>query len=112
MSALSTKTNAGFGELFYADTAAGSIFNGLTVNQIAAYADSVFSGADSSARILSADLTKLYNTLYTINHVFCRKIRYGFLVSIQSETEIIQTPDGSQSAGSVSQDEQRCCFLG
>ncbi len=70
MSALSTKTNAGFGGLFYADTAAGSIFNGLTVNAIAAYADSVFSGADSSARILSANLTNLYNTLYKINNVF------------------------------------------
>ena len=73
MSALSTKTNAGFGGLFYADTAAGSIFNGLTVNAIAAYADSVFSGADSSARILGANLTNLYNTLYKINNVFAGK---------------------------------------
>jgi len=73
MSALSTKTNAGFGGLFYADTAAGSIFNGLTVNQIAAYADSVFSGADTSARIVGANLGNLYNTLYKINNVFAGK---------------------------------------
>ena len=73
MSALSTKTNAGFGGLFYSDTSAGSIFDGLTVNQIATYADSVFSGADTSTRILTADLGKLVTALHTINGVFSGK---------------------------------------
>jgi len=77
MSALSTKTNAGFGGLFYLDTANGSMFNGLTVQQIANYADSVFSGADSSARILhgadpsdTGGLVPLVAAIHKINGVF------------------------------------------